>query len=1326
MNTSEIDNQRKQTVSRRISDIQYRLSEAMVADRVGIFRRLSELKRRGGRQAVGKGFLSELTRLEKRLATSIQDRKDRLTGKPSPSYAEQLPIFTAKDTIVQAIREVQVVIISGETGSGKSTQIPKMCLEAGQGVAGKIGCTQPRRIAATSIAHRIAEELGEQIGRSVGYKIRFTDRSSPNAYIKVMTDGMLLAETQRDPFLSEYDTIIVDEAHERSLNIDLLLGLLKTLLPRRKELKVIVTSATMDTAKFTAAFEGAPVIEVKGRLYPVEVEYLPVEPKLEEAGEFTYVDMAVQAVERLRRDRIPGDTLIFMPTEQDIRETCALLEARKLPQTTVLPLFARLTKQQQQRVFGSFTGTKIVVATNVAETSLTIPDIRYVVDTGLARIPRYLPRSRTTSMAIGLISKSSAEQRKGRCGRVQAGVCIRLYSEDGYESRPEFTSPEILRSNLAEVILKMLSLRVSNVASFPFLDAPRPKSVKDGLDLLLELGAIEKQAKTFALTARGKIMARMPLDPQISRMILEAVREGCVEEVAVIASALSLQDPRERPLDKAAQADQMHAPFKDPDSDFITLLNIWNRYHRSLDAFKTQSKMRKYCRENFLSFNRMRDWRDIHEQITSIVKGHPAEPPYNEGNRRSRAPESRYAKIHRSILSGYLFNIATKKDKNIYQAAKGREVMLFPGSTLFNRGCAWIVAAEMVKTSRLFARTVAKIEPAWLESLGGSLCRSSYAEPHWVKSRGEVRAYEQVTLHGLVIVLRRLISYGPIDPEESHRIFVEQALVEGRVKDSFSFLHHNQKLIERIVGLEAKLRRKDLLVSRETMASFYLKRLPGVVDIQTLKKRIDEQGGDAFLKITEEELLLSRPDETALADYPGHLTIAGRDFGLSYTYAPGGEEDGITIHVPATLASRFPTDRLDWVVPGLLDEKITALIKGLPKRYRRQLVPVSRTAATLARDLVPTSEPLVTALARLIYQQLAVDIPASEWRTSKIPDHLKMRVAITDHHGRILRAGRDMTILRRPLNTVSAEQEGLQAWQDARTKWEMTGMTAWTFEALPEQIHVGVHLVAHPGLEPADGSINIRLFSSADRALETHQRGVAKLFGLHLAKDLKFVRRALKLPTNMANQASYFGGLQVLEKALYDNLIKRLFYLDIRTPEAFYARAAEIEPNLISNGKDLMERVELILRSLHLARSLIRRTEETNRSNKAVVALCIALRQDLESLVPPHFLELYSLDRLGHLPRYLKSMGVRVERGANDIEKDHRKAADVAVFEAAHGEMTKTLSPHSSADKLKALDEYRWMIEEYKVSVFAQDLKTPFPISSKRLRKRAGEIERMI
>jgi ATP-dependent helicase HrpA len=631
---------------------------------------------------------------------------------------------------------------------------------------GKIGCTQPRRIAATTIAKRIAEELGEGIGQSVGYKIRFRDKTPQDAYIKIMTDGMLLAETQRDPRLYEYDTLIIDEAHERSLNIDFLLGILKTLLAARPELKIIITSATLDTEKFSQAFNNAPVVEVSGRMYPVEVEYIPIDPDLEDAGEITYVDMAVKTVDMLRNQRQFGDILIFMPTEQDILETCERLEGRQYTGTTILPLFARLPGTQQGRVY-SVTGPKIVVATNVAETSLTIPNIKYVLDTGIARISRYQPSSRTTSLPISPISQSSADQRKGRCGRVQNGICIRLYSQEDYDSRHVFTAPEILRSNLAEVILRMISMNLGQITSFPFLDMPKARSIKDGFDLLVELGAIVKDGKDFSLTEKGRIMARMPMDPKISRMIIEAQKEGCVREVAIIASALSIQDPRERPTEKAVQADQVHAPFRDSDSDFITLLNIWKQYHRSWKKLKTQNRMRKFCKQHFLSFPRMREWTHIHEQITTILK----EQKIGLGPRGIRErSESLYAGIHRSILSGYLSNIAVKKDKNIYLAARGREAMIFPGSTLFNKAPPWVVAAEMVKTSRLFARTTAKFDSKWLEPLGGNLCKSSYSHPHWEKNRGEVRAFQQVTLYGLVIVSRRPVSYGPINPEESHQI----------------------------------------------------------------------------------------------------------------------------------------------------------------------------------------------------------------------------------------------------------------------------------------------------------------------------------------------------------------------------------------------------------------------------------------------------------------------------------------------------------------------------------------------------------------------------
>ncbi len=711
----------------------------MLRDREHLSRRLSRISRMGHPSDL-------LDALERKARASAEERRYRREHRPRVTFPETLPITSKRAQIIRLIKENQVVIVSGETGCGKSTQIPKMCLLAGRGIGGKIGCTQPRRIAAITIAHRIAEELGEDIGRSVGYKIRFREKTGRQAFIKIMTDGMLLAETQADPHLYEYDTLIIDEAHERTLNIDFILGILRTLLPRRPELKVIITSATLDTEKFSAAFGDAPVVKVEGRTYPVEVEYLPIDPDLEDEGELTYVDMAVKAIDSLREKRRYGDILVFMPTEEDILETCERLEGRRYPGTTVLPLFARLAATEQGRVY-SVSGSKIVVATNVAETSLTIPGIRYVIDTGLARISQYLPRTRTTSLPISPISQSSADQRKGRCGRVQHGVCIRLYSEEDYASRPLFTLPEIQRSNLAEVILRMLSLRLGHPSGFPFLDPPGERSIKDGFDLLSELGAVTREGELPALTGKGKLMARMPLDPRISRMMIEAAREGGLGEVAVIAAALSIQDPRERPVEKAQQADQAHSPFKDPDSDFLTLLNIWNRYHREWETLKTQNRMRKFCKQNFLSYPRMREWVYTHEQITGILQEQKI------GAQETRQ-ELRYARIHRCVLSGFLSNIALKKEKNMYQAARGREVMIFPGSTLFNKSPAWIVAAEMVKTSRLFARTVGKIEPEWIEPLAGDLCRSTTFDPHWDRNRGEVRAFEQVSLYGLVIVPR--------------------------------------------------------------------------------------------------------------------------------------------------------------------------------------------------------------------------------------------------------------------------------------------------------------------------------------------------------------------------------------------------------------------------------------------------------------------------------------------------------------------------------------------------------------------------------------------
>jgi ATP-dependent helicase HrpA len=968
--------------------------------------------------------------LLRKAEASVRERERRSSSKPPVTFAEALPITSRAKEIIRLIEENPVVIVAGETGCGKSTQIPKMCLEAGRGVAGKIGCTQPRRIAAITIAHRIAHEMGEDIGLSVGYKIRFRDRTGPHAFIKIMTDGMLLAETQADRMLYEYDTLIIDEAHERTLNIDFMLGILKTLLPTRPELKVIIASATLDTEKFSAAFGGAPVVQVKGRLYPIDVEYLPVDPALEEQGEITYVDMALQSVDSLRLKKRSGDILIFMPTEEDILETCERLRGRRYPETEVLPLFARLPASEQGRVY-SVKGDKIVVATNVAETSLTIPGIRYVIDTGLARIPRYLPRTRTTSLAVGPISRSSAEQRKGRCGRVQQGVCIRLYSEEDLDSRPLFTPPEIQRSNLAEVILRMLSLRLGNPALFPFLDPPGHRSIKDGFDVLMELGAVIRKGQDYELTTKGKLMARVPQDPRISRMVIEASREGCLEETAVIAAALSIQDPRERPVEKALQADQVHAPFKDPDSDFLTLLKIWNRYHREWESLKTQNKMRKFCKEHFLSYARMREWVHTHEQITAILREQRIVD-------RRQGDDALYDRIHRSVLSGFLSNIAVRKEKNTYLAARGREVMLFPGSTLFNKAPVWIVAAEIVKTSRLFARTAARIHPEWLESLGGDLCRSTYSDPRWDRNRGEVRAYEQVSLFGLPIVTKRPVSYGPIDPEESHRIFVDFALVEGDMKNPPPFLMHNREVVAKISDMEDKLRRRDILVGDLALFEFYSERLKGVSDISSLGKIIKEKGDDGFLRLKEDDLMLYRPDEAELAQYPDRFNAGGRTYPCVYAFAPGRDEDGLTVKIPSGLISKIPAESLDWGVPGLLKEKVTDMIKGLPKRYRKQLVPVSRTVDEILQGMEQSEKSLINTLCAFVYRRYGVDIPSSVWAGVEVPNHLKVRIAVVDHAGKELEFGREIHLLRRS-DTGRQISEYDTAWKACREKWEKKG-----------------------------------------------------------------------------------------------------------------------------------------------------------------------------------------------------------------------------------------------------------------------------------------------
>jgi len=1254
----------------------------------------------------------------------MAEKQRRLQQRPTVSFPENLPITAKKTDIIDTIRKHPVVIISGDTGSGKSTQIPKMCLAAGRGIDGKIACTQPRRIAATTIAARIADELGETIGNSVGYKIRFKDRTSKRGYIKVLTDGMLLAETQQDPRLTQYDTIIVDEAHERSLNIDFLLGILKKLLKKRKDLKLIITSATIDTEKFSKGFDDAPVILVSGRRYPVSVQYRPVDPELQEKGDTTYLDAAVKATEDIFRSGAFGDILVFMPTERDILETCERLVERKLKSVTVLPLFARLPGPSQAKVFSPANGRKVIVSTNVAETSLTIPGIKYVVDTGLARISRYVPRTRSTSLPISPISRSSADQREGRCGRLEKGVCIRLYSEEDYESRQEFTDPEILRSNLAEVILRMISLKLGKIAVFPFLDKPNPRSIKDGFDLLVELGAVIRKKGEPVLTRRGRMMSKMPIDPKISRMILEAESKGCVYDVAVIASALSIQDPRERPLEKAAQADQAHARFRDSGSDFITLLNIWNHYRRSWQTLRTQNKMRKFCKAHFLSFVRMREWHHIHEQISNILKSQGIR---NENKQNQKNMKDRYAAIHQSVLSGYLSNIALKKEKNIYLAARGKEAMLFPGSTLFNKSPDWIVAVEMVKTSRLFARTAAKIDPEWLETLGGSPCKSTYANPHWEKKAGQVRAYEQVSLYGLVIVSNRPVSYGPIDPSMSHEIFVRSALVEGNMNKKFSFLVHNQTLIEEITKMEEKVRRRGIRVNDERMEAFYSSRLPGTCDIRTLEKQIRKRGSDEFLKMTRSDVIAEIPDREEVDQYPDEMNVGNGAFQFSYKFKPGKPDDGVTLKVPLNQASQVSPHELEWMVPGLFREKITALIKGLPKRHRKQLVPVSGTVEIILSEMEKSSDPLISTLGSFIYKRFGVDIPAVAWADSDIPEHLQMRVSIRDHRNRELKSARDTSILNRlPIVDKKQPEKQPNVWRKATAQWGKQGIVSWSFKTLPETVSLTPGLVAFPALSPAENSVEIRLFRNRQEALESHRRGVRKLFMLHFRKELKLLKKDLKIPSHLSSKTVDFGGARSVETAMFKTLTTRFFDGDIRTETAFKKKVQSADPEIFSTGKRLMELTGQVLSAYHHAMQFIHQVEIKNKNNPPAEALCKRLLTEMGALVPQDFLERYDMAHLAHVPRYLRALEIRAERGAYNPDKDREKEAFVTPLKAVLIRNLSHITSGASPEKRRAFEELFWMVEEYKISVFAQELKTAIPVSAKRLDEKMRELERMV
>ncbi|MDA3898054.1 MAG: ATP-dependent RNA helicase HrpA, partial [Desulfobacteraceae bacterium] len=1317
------------------------LPDAIHKTRQAVLREIQQIRQRKNISLDDKKLLNKINNLGKKIRASIDYKKQRMRQRPKISYDENLPIVGRRKDIIEAIQNNQVIIVSGETGSGKTTQLPKFCIEAGRGIDGLIGCTQPRRIAAMTVSQRISDELNEPLGQSVGYKIRFADRiNREKAYIKLMTDGILLAEAQSDRYLNAYDTLIIDEAHERSLNIDFILGILRTLLGKRKDLKLIITSATIDTEKFSKAFDNAPVIEVSGRMFPVEVRYWKsAAAGNDDSEDQTIVDRTVDAVDSIADYHHTGDILVFMPTEHDIRETCENLEGRKYRHTIVLPLYGRLSATDQMKVFSSHTGRKIVVATNVAETSITVPGIRYVVDTGVARISSYDPRTRTMSLPILPISKSSADQRMGRCGRVENGICIRLFSEEDYNNRSLFTPPEILRANLAEVILRMIALKLGNIQSFPFVDPPPSRQIKDGSDLLVELGAIVARPRSkkgnapFTLTNQGRLMARIPLGPRLSRMLIEGWENGCIQEVAVIVSALTIPDPKDKPREAFTKAEAAHAKFTDKTSDFISLYNIWKVCFKNSDISKPFIRARdlkKFCSTNYMSFKRMREWQDVHEQIVDILE----ESGFDFKNQPSVAkPENpddvfsaHYIAIHKSILSGFLSNIAIKKEKNIYLATKQRQAMIFPGSGLFNKAGQWIVAAEMVETSRLFARRVAMISSEWLEALGGFQCKYATTNPRWQKKRGAVVADEQVSLYGLIIVSGRVVNFGPKDPDVASEIFFQSALIEGDVENTLPFMSHNWSLIEDVRDVENRIRRRDLLVSEAELLEFYRKRLPGVYDIPSLKKRIREKGSDDFLKMQQSDVLSDSPDDEQLALFPDTVSVGKEAYECFYEFEPGQEHDGLTVKMPVSAASAIPMESTDWVVPGLLEEKITELIKGLPKSYRKQLVPVAETVQTVMSEMPRSNGSLINSLSRFLYDRLNVDIPANIWNEKDIPDHLKMRITLTDASGKEICTSRDKGILLQSTPRAS----GVEGFEPERRKWEKTGLNTWDFEDLPEVITItaknGHAFPVYPALEKEDKSVNLRLFRNREAAEKAHKEGVGQLYHRYFAKDIKFLKKTLTLPSSVEEMARYFGGKKQIEQQMLDRVIQDLFCRNIRTRQAFFDYAQQQINGLVPAGQALLQSIVPVMTVYKEARFLFYSIEKSAVKNPVVKGFIGELRQSLASLMPDNFIELYNMDQMPDLVRYIKAVIIRAQRGRADIDKDQKKASTIQPFTDSLNDMIRSLESTTSLEKREAIEAFFWMIEELKVSQFAQELKTPYPVSIKKLKHQVSQILRMI
>ena len=1231
-------------------------------------------------------------------------RKARLDSLAGIEFPADLPVSGKREELAHAIAGNQTVIVCGETGSGKTTQLPKICLTLGRGIQGCIGHTQPRRVAARSVAGRIAFELKTELGGAVGYKVRFHDKASPDTSIKLMTDGILLAEIHGDPLLRNYDTLIIDEAHERSLNIDFLLGYLKQLLPRRPDLKLIITSATLDAERFARHFD-APVVEVSGRGYPIETRYRPLQ--VNEEGEAQDVPQGVSsALDELAAGGLRGDVLVFLPGEREIRDTAEVLRKHHPRGIEVLPLFARLSAAEQDRVFKTGAPRRVVLATNVAETSLTVPNIGYVIDSGLARVNRYSIRQKVEQLHIEKISRAAANQRAGRCGRVMSGVCIRLYDEADFLQRAEFTDPEIFRVSLATVILRMSALELGDVGEFPFIEPPTPRMIADGYQLLAELNAIDEARQ---LTPLGRELAKLPLDPKIARLLLAGRQYHCLTEILVIASALSVQDPRERPLDRQEAADAAHRRFTDERSDFLAYLKLWAWFEQAVAHKKSNRLLAEECRQNFLSPLRLREWHELHQQLHAQVA---------EMGMRGNEQPATYEQIHKALLCGLLGNIGTKAvEGSEYLGARGIKFFIAPNSVLAKKGAKWVMAGELVETHRLYARCVARIEPEWLEEVGAHLIKRHYYDPHWEKKAAQVAAFERSTLYGLVINPKKRVHYGPMNPGESREVFIRQALVAGEFNTQAPFFAHNRKLIRDIEVLEHKARRPDVLVDDELIFAFYDSRIPyeysgaGIHNGAAFEhwRKEAERSDPKLLYLKKDDLMRHEAAGITTDQFPPQLKIDGVSFALGYHFSPGRNDDGVTLAVPLALINQVSAARCEWLVPGLLAEKVAQFVKTLPQKLRRHLVPVPEFAAAFCRAVQPSNTPLLQALARYIREQKQLDVPPDAFRLEQLPQHLLMNFRVFDEHGRQLGMSRNFAQLHGELapRAVPAVTKVAEEKRMAEQRY-----TSWSFGTLTETREAqraGQKVTLYNALVDDGDAVVLRAFDTREAAQAAHHGGLRRLFMLLLKEQVKYLEKNLPDAQRLGMLFMQFGTQQELQQQILALTFERCCLNDpLPTNEAeFLARGKEAKSRLLLVAQEIARLAGNILSEYHAVQKALPQL-------KVHPQVAQDVRVQLEWLLHKRFIAETPYERLQHVPRYLKAINLRIEKLCGNPARD---AQCMAQMQPLLQPWQKKLRQVQQGRHDPRIEEFAWLLQELRVSLFAQELKTPVIVSVKRLEK---------